>query len=133
MARPRIIADCATLSRYIDEFIDLCEGNGSHPSNYALCQYLNISIDTLERYTREPDKYKGYAEPLKKLSAYREDRLLRLLEKNPGKATPYIFLLKQPSNGGYQDVQKADNSGGLEVNIRLVGEDGKPVGKVGGA
>ena len=59
---------------------------------------------------------------VKKLIAYREDRLVKELEKSRTTSSNVIFQLKQPKNGGYQDVQQVDSS--AQVTIRIDGIGG---------
>lgn len=103
MAPKRKIRSAEELGEKILEFMDYCTETDTIPTDYQLCKHLGISIDTLERYTREPDKYKGYAEQLKKLVTFREDWFLQQAQRNPKAATISIFALKQAKNGGYVD------------------------------
>lgn len=126
------------LEKKIDEFIKLCEsGEIPRPTDYRLCEFLGISIATLERYytnannsrpSNNPDKediYKGFDKPLKKLIAFRADRLEGIAEANPKAATPAIFLLKQGHNGGYTDRQIVEQDGNVAINLTIKGADGK--------
>ena len=103
MAPRRKIRSQEELGEKLIGFMDFCTENDMIPTDYQLCKYLGISIDTLERYSREPEKYQGYAEQLKKLVTYREDWFLQKANNNPKAATISIFALKQPKNGGYVD------------------------------
>lgn len=112
------------------EFSDLVEGFIQYcktdidiiPSDYRLLQYIkdnspvSISKVTLDRHYVDRDK--GYDEPLKNLTAYREDRLITRMQANPKETTASIFVLKQPRSGGYIDRPQA-NTGDAEVKITV--------------
>lgn len=118
----------------VDEFIQaVSSGLIDRPSDYNLSIFAGISIPTLTRYyAGSKDNadgvesiYKGYDVPLKKLIAYRADRLEGIAESNPKAATPAIFLLKQPHNGGYTDRQIVEQSGDVSINLTIKGSSGK--------
>lgn len=121
--------------RKIDEFIEaVSTGLIDRPSDYNLSIFAGISIPTLQRYYTggkysdgEDNNitYKGYDAPLKKLIAYRADRLEGIAESNPKAATPAIFLLKQAHNGGYTDRQIVEQSGDVSINLTIKGSTGK--------
>ncbi len=95
----------------IADFIQYSADNNVIPTDYNLCKYLGIAYLTLYDYTtNKEDRYKGYANELKKLIAYRENYFLTLSLENPKAATPAIFALKQAKNGGYQDKPVVDIS-----------------------
>ena len=139
------------VSKAVDALIADYKDTGTLPTDFRLMEALDISSRTLDRYYEgsfDKDiiddskdskdnkdnttgiKY-GYGDVLKRLIQFRlqicTDGLATT--KTP---TGLIFLSKQPRWGGYQDRLPVDTSSGLEVNIKLVGEDGKPIGKVGG-
>lgn len=138
------------VSKAVDTLIAEYNDKGTLPTDYRLMQALNISSRTLDKYyegtydrdidnSNDNDGNKdgtgsrdGYCDVLKRLIQFRAQICTDGLAttKTP---TGLIFLSKQPRWGGYQDRLPVDTSSGLEVNIRLVGEDGKPIGKVGGA
>ena len=131
MARPRKIENAEELSQHIDEFIKKCDaGEIESPTDYRLAQFLGISVDTLYRYYTDgrddEDRviYKGFGKPLKKLIAYREDRLCRMMEANPRLVTPAIIQLKQNKNGGYTDKQVAESNGTMALNVSISGASG---------
>lgn len=98
------IKSAEQLAQRLDEFIMQCERIRSSPDDFALCAFLGVSPATLDRYYRDDGgKYPGFGEALKKIVAYREARLARMIEANPRAAGGYIFLLKQAKNGGYVD------------------------------
>ena len=121
-------------SRYLDDL----------PQDRDLMVILGIMPATLERYyegyfdrrdeekledtLREDSERLTYEGILKKLIAYRTSICVEgLLRSGKGEATKWIFLLKQPHWGGFQDVQRVERSGNLGVQISLTGPDGKPI------
>lgn len=131
MARLRKIESPEDFSRQIDEFIKFCEASGEIPSDYALSRFLGVSSSMLERFRyegkdegeRKRETYKGYAAPFKKLTEFREHRLLLQLESSKGSNSGAIFQLKQPKNGGYTDqqIQAATES---TITLRIEGVGG---------
>lgn len=127
------IATAEELGKRIDAFIQAVQsGDIAQPTDYRLCEFLGISVDTLERYTKrdkdtgeEKDIYKGYAEQLKKLLAFREDWYLSQAVANPRSQTINIFALKQAKNGGWIDRQQVDGNGKLDLSISLKTPDGE--------
>lgn len=140
MAPPRKYKTANDFATAVDKFIDYSTVNNIRPTDYQVCNYLGISVDTLERYAKIKssddnskdsnnkgvDNNRGYAESVKKLVMYRQDWYLRHAEANPKLAGVDIFALKQPCNGGWTDRQVIDTGGGFAVDIRLSGADGKP-------
>lgn len=109
------------LEAKINEFFQLCEKEGKFPSEAAMCVYLDISRDTLERYMREErDIDKGFAEPIKKARTRREALLVDEIYAATGKdVTGKIFLSKQPSNGGLSDRHDINANQDIKINVKL--------------
>lgn len=121
--------------KVVDAFIDeVKKGNIPRPTDYQLCEFAHISIATLNRYYYSKSKddsddienniYKGYDKPLKKLIAYRSDRLEGIAEANPKQTTAAIFLLKQKHNGGYQDRQIMESKTDSTISLTVKSKDG---------
>lgn len=124
MANAKKFETPADLERHIKNFIIICETSGQIPDDYALCKYLHVSPATLDRYRGGEGNYKGWDEPLKMLTLYREHRLLQILESDPKAATSAIFQLKQVKNGGYSD-NPGNDGGGATVTLRIAGVGGE--------
>jgi hypothetical protein len=137
MANRRKIRDGDELARQIDEFVNWCEEYNEIPSDYNFAKYLDISdyqlqkmyqgggepiVDRAGRFKRDV-QYNSFPEALKKLSTYREHRLLIQMESNPKMVTSAIFQLKQAKNGGYTD-SPLDNSGGATITLKIEGVGG---------
>jgi hypothetical protein len=137
MANRRKIRDADELSRQIDDFVAWCEGQEEIPSDFNFAKFLDISDYQLQKmYTGggEPEldragrrkkdvQYSSFPEALKKLTAYREHRLLQQMESNPKLITATIFQLKQAKNGGYTDGPGGDG-GGATVTLKIEGVGG---------
>jgi len=131
MGAQRKIETPEMLEKHINDFIAKCEETGEIPSDYALCKFLSISPTTLECYMtegrteeeKERGTYKGYSKPLKKLTQFREHRLLKQLEASKGNNSSAIFQLKQKKNGGYTDapVQQESNA---SITLKIEGVGG---------
>lgn len=132
MARPKKIENVKELDKHIDNFIEMCEENAMIPSDWELMKFLNISATTLECYEtegrteeeRERGTYKGYSNPLKKLTRYREHRLLGQLEATKGNNTAAIFQLKQKKNGGYVDIPTDTGNNSVTLTLKIEGVGG---------
>jgi hypothetical protein len=125
MARPRKIASAEELAVKLDEFIKLVDsGKIDKPTDYRLCEYLNISHDLIELWNTERDNYKGYSAALKKLEQYREQFWLNKAD-DPKLATFAIFNLKQKKNGGYTDKQEIEHKD-LKIDVKINGISGNP-------
>ena len=122
----------------VDNFIAYSTSNNIRPTDYQICEYLKISPDTLERYSRKDNRDKrdtgdiqdeesidnGYAAAIKKLTLYRQDWYLRHAESNPKLTSIDIFALKQPCNGGWTDKQVTESNGTMALNVSISGASG---------
>ena len=128
----------AEFSAAVDEFIAYSTQNNIRPTDYQITEYLKISPDTLERYSRKDTRDtrdiesiqdedsidNGYAAAVKKLVMYRQDWYLRHAETNPKLTSIDIFALKQPCNGGWTDKQVTESNGALALNVSISGASG---------
>ena len=128
----------AEFSAAVDEFIAYSTANNIRPTDYQITEYLKISPDTLERYSRKDTRDtrdtesiqgedsidNGYAAAVKKLVMYRQDWYLRHAETNPKLTSIDIFALKQPCNGGWTDRQQMEGNGALALNVSISGASG---------
>ena len=128
----------AEFSAAVDEFIAYSTANNIRPTDYQITEYLKISPDTLERYSRKDTRDtrdtestqgeesidNGYAAAVKKLVMYRQDWYLRHAETNPKLTSIDIFALKQPCNGGWTDKQQIEGNGALALNVSISGASG---------
>lgn len=99
-------------------------------SDYSVAKLLGVSSHTLERYmlgSTESD-YSEMNDVFKALIDYRQRLCVRNIAKG-GQVTGWIFLSKQRSWGGFQDVQKVESKGSQRIEISLNGSNGKPIGK----
>ena len=122
----------------VDEFVAYSTANNIRPTDYQITEYLKISPDTLERYSRKDTRDtrdiestqgeesidNGYAAAVKKLVMYRQDWYLRHAETNPKLTSIDIFALKQPCNGGWTDKQQVEGNGALALNVSISGASG---------
>ena len=118
------------LEKKIDDCCEWIASNTKPPTRYKICQFLGISINTLELWERNEENEKGeriyneYCEPLKKLHSAMEDWFLNAAYTNPKAQTISIFALKQPKNGGWIDKPTVDISAKeLTVNVKGLGEN----------
>lgn len=143
MGRKRVISSAEDFALKVLDFIDVCEASGQSPTDYELWQFLQVKPSEWDALCRGQDRDgkpwpnkakdeedrkraeemdKRQAEDaVKKLVAFREDRLVKKLEESRNVNGNTIFLLKQQKNGGYQDVQSQDMSATVEVRIAGVG------------
>lgn len=145
MAKKRI-GSAADFHRTIVDFIEDSAQNGYAPTDHALYQFLGLRPSEYEQLSKgkrqdgtswshgpavdndqearkiweERDKREA-DDAVKKLIAYREDRLVKELEKSRTTSSNVIFQLKQPKNGGYQDIQQTDSSATVTVKIDGIG------------
>ena len=122
----------------VDEFVAYSTANNIRPTDYQITEYLKISPDTPERYSRKDTRDKrdteniqdgesidnGYAAAIKKLVMYRQDWYLRHAETNPKLTSIDIFALKQPCNGGWTDKQISESNGTMSLNVSISGASG---------
>lgn len=138
------IASASDFAKHINGFINRMEAEGTAPTDHRLYQYLGVKpseYDNLCKGLRpdgtawhhgdglSEDERKVWGErdrveaddAIKKLVAYREDRLVQELEKSRTTSSNVIFQLKQPKNGGYQDIQATDNTAQVTVKVEGIG------------
>ena len=123
MGRKRSIQTATDLQSAIDDFVKQCEQTGDRPSDYTFAKFLGIRPADVARFYADGEEYPGFADAMKDLIAYREDRLCAIMEKDPKKATAAIMQLKQPHSGGYTDSQSRDGNA-LKVIIETKGVGG---------
>lgn len=143
MGRQKTIKSAEDFAAKVLDFIGVCEDSGQSPTDYALWQFLGVSAsewDSLskgldrdgrawpnrakseeERKRAEETDKREAGDAVKRLVAYREDRLVKKLEESRNVNGNTIFLLKQAKNGGYQDTQQAEVGGTVTVKIDGVG------------
>lgn len=143
MGRRKAIRSAEDFAAKVLDFIGVCEVSGQSPTDYELWQFLGVSASEWESLTKgldrdgkswpnkarteeerkraeEMDKREA-GDAVKKLVAYREDRLVKKLEESKNVNGNTIFLLKQAKNGGYQDTQSQDVAATVTVKIDGVG------------
>lgn len=143
MGRRKAITSAADFAAKVLDFIEVCDSAGLSPTDYELWQFLGVSAsewDSLakgldrdgkawsnkanseeERKKAEEKDKREAGDAVKKLVAFREDRLVKRLEESRNVNGNTIFLLKQAKNGGYVDVQKDEVGGTVTVKIDGVG------------
>ena len=143
MGRQKTIKSAEDFAAKVLDFIGVCESAGQSPTDYELWQFLGVSAsewDSLskgldrdgrawpnkakseeERKRAEETDKREAGDAVKRLVAYREDRLVKRLEESRNVNGNTIFLLKQAKNGGYQDTQQAEVGGTVTVKIDGVG------------
>jgi hypothetical protein len=126
MTRKRV-SRAQELAAEMDRFLEHCETDGVLPTDYELSNFLAIPVETLWSCYREPEKDPQTAAALRKVTAYREARLLRSMEDDPRRTTGAVFQLKQPKNGGYLD-KAPERTGPVAVEIRFRGMGDDPFG-----
>lgn len=137
------IACAADFSRHINDFILKTQKEEIAPTDHALWSYLGVKpsefeqlakgkdpmgnpwehhckTEEEEKVERERDKTEA-DDAMKKLVAYREDRLVKELEKSRTTSSNVIFQLKQPKNGGYQDTIQTDSNSQVTIRIDGIG------------
>ena len=143
MGRYKVIKSAEDFAAKVLDFIGVCESAEQSPTDYELWQFLGVSASEWDNLSKGLDR-NGKAWPnrakseeerkraeeadkreagdaVKKLVAYREDRLVKRLEESRNVNGNTIFLLKQAKNGGYVDVQKDEVGGAVTVKIDGVG------------
>ena len=142
MSRKKL-ANISDFVKHINAFIELSQAEDFAPTDHALWSYLGVKPSEYDHLSkgRNPDggvwehrcktdeekkvweeRDKREAEDaVKKLVAYREDRLVKELEKSRTTSSNVIFQLKQPKNGGYQDIQQQQNDSSVTIKIDGIG------------
>lgn len=138
------IQSASDFSKHINGFIEDSIKEGYAPTDHKLYQYLGVKpseFDNLSKGLRhdgsswyqgmgnkeEEGKKRGEEDKreaedaIKKLVAYREDRLVQELEKSRTTSSNVIFQLKQAKNGGYQDVQTQDATASVTIKVEGIG------------
>ena len=138
MGRPRKYKTGDDLMDAVDSFIAYSTEHNIRPTDYQVCEYLHMSPDSLENYSRrdkesntgdndkeiESNTKNTYSAAIKKLTMYRQDWYLRHAESNPKLTSIDIFALKQPCNGGWTDKQQIEGNGALALNVSISGASG---------
>lgn len=137
-------SSASDFSRHINGFIADSQTEGYAPTDHMLYQYLGVKPSEFEHLSKglRPDGSSWYQggkvneeerkvmeerdkteaeDAVKKLVSYREDRLVRELEKSRTTSSNVIFQLKQTKNGGYQDIQTTDNSSQVTIKVEGIG------------
>lgn len=137
------IASIQDFVKHINAFIELSQEKGFAPTDHALWSYLGVKpseydhlskgrnpdggvwehrckTDEEQKMWEERDKREA-DDAVKKLVAYREDRLVKELEKSRTTSSNVIFQLKQPKNGGYQDVQQTESNASVTIKVDGIG------------
>lgn len=134
---PPIKVKATDAKKILEKLFKECDGieNASEVaeklSDFSVAKLLGVSCHTLERYTlgsSEDTDYSEMNEVFKALIDYRQRLCVKNIAKG-GQVTGWIFLSKQRSWGGFQDVQKVENNGKAKIEISLNGSNGKPLGK----
>ena len=143
MGRQKAIRSAEDFAAKVLDFIGVCEASEQSPTDYALWGFLGVTASEWDNLSRgldrdgrtwpnkanseeerkkaeEMDKRQA-GDAVKKLVAFREDRLVKRLEEAKQVNGNTIFLLKQAKNGGYQDVQQVEAGGSVTVKIDGVG------------
>lgn len=138
------IQSAADFSKHINGFIEDSIASGYAPTDHRLYQYLGVKPSEYDhlakglrpdgtawnqggnmsederKVCRERDRTEA-EDAVKKLVAYREDRLVQELEQSRTTSSNVIFQLKQPKNGGYQDIQQQDNTANVTIKVEGIG------------
>lgn len=142
----RKITSAAEFHRKIMEFIEQSSEKQYPPTDHALWSFLGVRPSEFDNLSKGKDKdgkpwlhgptidndsearkmweerdKRDAEDAIKKLVAYREDRLVRELEKSRTTSSNVIFQLKQPKNGGYQDIQQQDSNASVTIKIDGIG------------
>lgn len=134
------------VDKYVEEMISAFDvsQDAKDLTDYRLASLAKVSIDTVERwYNGEADKAlqddpdttedikrkyikAGYSDALKKLVAFRSQACISHIAQDRI-ATGWIFLSKQPHWGGFQDVQRGEQTVKADFRVTLTGPDGKTI------
>lgn len=99
-------------------------------SDHNICKILEISPSTLENYYngnyKDEELGKGYRDQMKRLIMFRESVCSARLASCTKDAN-CMFQLKQKHWGGYQDIQRVENTGKQMLEIKINGANGKPL------
>ena len=148
MSRPRKnLPD--DVAGYIDRMIAEYEKSGDvrYLTDYRLLSLAKVSVNTIERwYSGESDRNlqddpdisddikkryinSGYGDALKRLVEYRRSEAVNHIASGGASTsiTGWIFLSKQPHWGGFQDIQRGEQTVKADFRVTLTGPDGKTV------
>lgn len=148
MSRPRKnLPD--DVAGYVDRMIAEYEDSGDVRSltDYRLLSLARVSPDTVERWyngesdqalqsdpdTPEDVKQRyinfSYAGALKRLVEYRRAACVQHIAGGGASTTitGWIFLSKQPHWGGFQDIQRGEQTVKADFRVTLTGPDGKTI------
>lgn len=148
MSRPRKnLPD--DVARFVDQMIREYESTDDVRAltDYRLITLAGVSVDTLEHWyngvsdramQEDPDtpdsikeKYikSGYSDALKRLVEYRRSQAVSHIASGGASTsiTGWIFLSKQPHWGGFQDIQRGEQTVKADFRVTLTGPDGKTI------
>ena len=115
MMPKKLIASPELLAERIQAFCDAVEaGDIPAPTDYELCRWLGVSAGTLERMWADTGAYKGFADVLKSLVAFRSHWCMMRGD------TWAIFAAKQPHWGGWRD-RPAEEKAPIKIDVSLSG------------
>lgn len=134
------------VERYVDQMIAAFQQSqdAKDLTDFTLSSIAKVSIDTIERwYNGEADRKlqddpdttddikqryinAGYSDALKKLVAFRSQACISHIAQDRI-STGWIFLSKQAHWGGFQDVQRGEQTVKADFRVTLTGPDGKTV------
>lgn len=111
----------AELACGIDRYFERCEELGRKPTKPGLCNALGITTKTLDNYLAKGEedlergggRYMDYVFPIKKAMQRIGDELEQRTD------TMALFLLKQPSYGGYSDRADLQQQGNLSITLQF--------------
>lgn len=137
------------IERYVEQMISEYQSSGDITAltDYRLMTLANVRSTTMEDWyngsadealLNDPDtkddikdRYKnaGYRDALKRLVEFRRSQAVSHIASGGASTsiTGWIFLSKQPHWGGFQDVQRGEQTVKADFRVTLTGPDGKTI------
>lgn len=105
------------MEQICQEYMSRCKESGRIPTKPGLALAIGVLPETLDRWGQMEDlRHKAYTQSIKKCYAAMSD------EFQQRKDSMSIFLLKQPSYGGYSDKDTSGMPDNITVNV-VFGKD----------
>jgi hypothetical protein len=122
VAPPKKFKSAEELDRAIQAYMASHDSKDNPPTWAGMLLDLNISDRTMLEYRKNPDKYPGYCDVIKKAEQAHCRFWQQLALAHPNLQSFCMFELKQPHNGGFLDrPQDTGQNGEVTIKVQIDG------------